>query len=105
MTRGEAIALHGELETLRARGPGGIDEDVRHQLQRIEFALGGAPETDSYLREKVGQACNYLGIWLSPRKWQQWDRDPKIFQGIVSNAVYSVRRAIDATFPEPPRDP
>jgi hypothetical protein len=99
MTRDEAIALHRELEALLARGPGGIDEGVRHQLQRIEFAVRSGVEP--YFRMKVGEACNYLRIWLSPRQWQQWGQDPKNFQSIVSSAVYKVYLSIGTKWPEP----
>lgn len=37
MTRDEALALHRELETLLGWGPGGINDQVRDQLGRIEF--------------------------------------------------------------------
>lgn len=100
MPRDEALALHCELEELLARGPGGIDEATRHQLQRIEFAFRSGVEP--YLRIKVGEACGYLRIWLSPREWQQWGQDPKYFQAIVSNAVAKVRLAIGPIFPELP---
>ena len=99
MTRDEALALHRELEELLARGPGGIDEATRHQLQRIEFAVRSGVEP--YFRIKVGEACSYLRIWLSPGEWQQWGQDPKNFQAIVSNAVAKVRGSIGTTWPEP----
>jgi hypothetical protein len=91
------------MEALLARGPGGGDDETNHQLQRIKFAF--QTETNVYLREKVRDACEFLGILLSPQKWQRWGEDPKIFQHLVRNDVYKVRGAIDTAFREPTGGP
>jgi len=101
MTKDEAIAFHGEMEVLLARGPGGIDDGARHQLQRIRFACHPAPDGHAYLREKLVDACESLDTWLSPRKWQRWGEDPKVFRRILDADVYKVRRAIDTAFRDP----
>jgi hypothetical protein len=101
MTRDEAYALHRELEQLAASGPGGLSDEIRHQLRRIQFAFNfnfGPNLANPYLREKVWKACHWLEIWRSPRKWQRWGYEH--MQSIVNNAVYAVRMAIDTQFPE-----
>jgi hypothetical protein len=44
MTKDEAIGFHGDMEALFARGPGGIDDEARHQLQP---SLSGRPSSGS----------------------------------------------------------
>jgi hypothetical protein len=101
MTKDEALAFHGELEALLGRVPGGMDDQARRQLSQIRFAFQTTvPALDAYLREKVNEACGSLDTWLSPRKWQRWGEDPKVFQRIVYGDVYKVRRAIDTAFRE-----
>ena len=99
MTRDEAYALHRELEEIAASGPGGISDQLRQRLRRIQFAFGAGPNpANSYLGEKVWEACHWIEIWRSPRKWQRWGHEH--MQSIVNGAVYAVRIAIDSQFPK-----
>ena len=101
MTRDLAIGFLGDMDALFARGPGGIDDEARHQLQRIRFACHPAPDGHGYLREKAISACSFLDIWLSPKKGPQWGQDPTRLRHIVFSTIYEFRSAIDRTFREP----
>jgi hypothetical protein len=103
MTKDQAIGFHADMEALFAQGPGGIDDEARHQLQRIRFACHPAPDGHGYLREKILEACGSLDTWLSPEKWKRWGENPKVFQHLVRNDLYKVRMAIDTAFREPTR--
>jgi hypothetical protein len=103
MTREEALTFHRELEELVPMGPGWL-ADAKARLARIRAAFDGNPDAGVYLDEKVHDACEFLGIWLSQRRWRKWGRDPSRLRGIVNNCVGGVRRAIDTQFPESPGD-
>src|SRR5438105_680802 len=92
MNREDLLPLHRRLEALLERQPGSLDDDVRHELRRIEFAIQGAPDT--YLREKVGEACEYLTVWLSPGRSQQYGVEKS--RVLAVNAVANVLRAIES---------
>ena len=99
MTRDEAYTFHRELADMAASGPGGISDELRQRFRKIQFAFNVGPNpANSYLREKVWDACHWLEIWRSPRKWQRWGYEH--MQSIVNGAVYSVRLAIDTQFRE-----
>jgi hypothetical protein len=101
MTKDEALAFHGEMEVLLARGPGGIDDEARHQLQRIRFACHPAPDGHGYLREKAIGACAFLEIWLNPQKGTRWGQGPTHLRHIVFTTIHEFGSAIDRAFREP----
>jgi hypothetical protein len=101
MTRDEALALQAELQALLGTRPGGITDRVRNRLKEIELAFRWA-SADPYLGEKVFKACEYLEIWLSPRKWRKYGANPSRLQALVSGAVHNLEQAIGESFPAPP---
>ena len=98
MTREEALARHKQLEEFKGLAPGGGSNYTRSWLKQIESEFAWELETDEHLSRKVREACHYLEIWLSPRRWQRHDLE--VLKGAIANDVRMVRRLIDRKYPE-----
>jgi hypothetical protein len=96
MTLEEALEFQAELKRFVTSGPGDDDAAVRRLAQiKSEFDGEGI---DSGLREKVVNACYFLGLWLGSQK-SAYSLDE--LRTHVNNSVEQVRKAIEISFRGP----
>lgn len=88
-----ASALCDELYEMIGDGPGDIPGS-RERIAVIAALFSSHP--NGYVREKARDATEFLDMWRSPRKWQQWGQGPTHLCAMVRNSVGSLRMAIQS---------
>lgn len=95
MSDERAQELHKELEGMLGEAPGPL-EGTRGRLRAIEFEFRSLSGVTAYTREKLGEATEYLSIWLSDRRWQSYGPDPTRLRHQTLLALSKLRDAIRA---------
>lgn len=93
MRQDDGEKLIDELRDLIGDGPGPNDAALNRARAIARLFLNDR-DVNSITREKVNSLIEYLGIWFSPRKWQQYGDAGQQLRVILRQDIFGLARGL-----------